>query len=596
MWHSLTKLIDLLSGAERRSFALLVVLMLLEAILEMAGVAVVPLYITVLAYPDKIIDNPLLRDMLTPAWREWLTREHLLIWGGVAMFALYGVKTAYVVFLAYWKARFAQTRALKLGTRLFSAYLRAPFIFHLRNNSSELQRNINQECQQLAVRVLMPMVEFISNGFILLGISAVLVAILDLRVLAWLGGFLGVGIGIGTLLQNRVRHLGVDAQAYRGAVIRSVTEGLGGVKEIIVLGRTEHFLARLREALINVFRIQRTMQIIQRAIPQLIELTGIFGLIGVTLMLFHFGNDNQEIIATLSVFAVALTRMKGAVRGLMDCFTEVRHNAASLDIVYEGLNSLEPLVDDTPRTRTPLPFREHIQLEDLGYRYPGAAQDSLHGVNLRIAHGEAIGIVGTSGAGKSTLIDLILGVLEPRHGEILVDGHDIRGALPAWQANLGYVPQALFLVDGSLTENIALGLDPATVQRADVERAAAAAELGPLLARLPQGLDTAIGERGIRLSGGERQRIAIARALYHNPDILIMDEATSALDNTTEAAVIEAVAALKGNRTILMIAHRLTTVRRCDRIVFLKNGTIDAIGTYEQLQEQHPEFREMTTA
>ncbi len=595
MWHSLTKLIDLLSGAERRSLMLLVLLMLCEAMLEMAGVAVVPLYITVLAYPEKLIDNPVLREALSPYWRQWLSREHLLVWGGVAMFGLYGFKTAYVVFLAYWKARFAQTRALKLSTRLFTAYLRAPYIFHLRNNSSELQRNINQECQQLSVRVLMPMVEFISNIFILLGISGVLVAILDLRVLVWLAGFLGGGIGIATLLQNRVKRLGVEAQAHRGMVIRSVTEGLGGVKEIIVLGRTDYFLARLREALVNVFRIQRTMQLVQRAIPQLIELTGIFGLLGVTLMLFQLGSDNQAIIATLSVFAVALTRMKGAVRGLMDNFTEVRHNAASLDIVHDGLRTLEPLLNDAARVSAPLPFRQHIEIQQLGYRYPGATQDSLHAVNLRIARGEAIGIVGTSGAGKSTLIDLILGVLAPVDGQIRVDGKDIRATLSAWQANLGYVPQALFLIDGTLTENIALGLEPAAVDRAGVERAAAAAELGPLLARLPQGLDTTIGEHGIRLSGGERQRIAIARALYHNPDILIMDEATSALDNTTEAAVIEAVAALKGDRTILMIAHRLSTVRRCDRIVFLKAGTIDAIGTFEELQAQHPEFHEMST-
>lgn len=595
MWHSLTKLISLLSGAERRSLALLVVLMLVEAMLEMAGVAVVPLYITVLAYPDKLIDNPLLRAALSREWREWLSREHLLVWGGVAMFVLYGVKTAYVVFLAYWKARFAQTRALKLGTRLFSAYLRAPYIFHLRNNSSELQRNINQECQQLAVRVLMPMVEFISNIFILIGISAVLFAILDLRVLLWLGGFLGVGIGIATLLQNRVKRLGVEAQKHRGMLIRSVTEGLGGVKEILVLGRAEYFLARLRAALLNVFRIQRTMQIVQRAIPQLIELTGIFGLIGVTLMLFHLGKDNQAIIATLSVFAVALTRMKGAVRGLMDNFTEVHHNSASLDIVHDGLRSLEPLVNNAPRSGEPLPFRQHIELDGLGYRYPGAAQDSLRDIHLRIARGEAIGIVGTSGTGKSTLIDLVLGVLEPTQGQIDVDGQDIRSDLAAWQANLGYVPQTLFLIDGSLTENIALGVEALNVDHAGVARAAAAAELGALLTRLPQGLDTPIGERGIRLSGGERQRIAIARALYHNPDILIMDEATSALDNTTEAAVIEAVAALKGNRTILMVAHRLSTVRRCDRIVFLKNGTIDAIGTYEQLQQTHAEFRQMSS-
>jgi ATP-binding cassette subfamily C protein len=596
MWHSLTKLIELLSGAERRSLALLVFLMLFEAMLEMAGVAIVPLYITVLAYPEKLIDNPLLRAALSPEWRDWLSREHLLVWGGVAMFALYGFKTAYVVFLAYWKARFAQTRALKLGTRLFAAYLRAPYIFHLRNNSSDLQRNITQECQQLAERVLMPMVEFISNSFILFGISAVLVSVLDLRVLLWLAGFLGAGIGIATLLQNRVKTLGVEAQQHRGVLIRSVTEGLGGVKEISVLGRADYFLTRLRTALANVFRIQRTMQIVQRAIPQLIELTGIFGLIGVTLMLFHLGDDNQTIIATLSVFAVALTRMKGAVRGLMDNFTEVRHHAASLDIVHEGLSTLEAHSLPVARGSAVLPFRTAIDIQDLGYRYPGAAQDSLRRVNLRIERGEAIGIVGSSGAGKSTLIDLILGVLAPVHGHISVDGQDIRDAMAGWQANLGYVPQSLFLIDGTITQNIALGLEPGKIDQTQVERAAAAAELGPLLARLPEGLATTIGERGIRLSGGERQRIAIARALYHNPDILIMDEATSALDNTTEAAVIEAVATLKGDRTIVMIAHRLSTVRRCDRVVFLKHGAIDAVGTYEQLQQTHEDFRNMLTA
>lgn len=243
---------------------------------------------------------------------------------------LYAVKTAYMVFIAYWKARFAQTRALKLGTRLFSAYLRAPYIFHLRNNSSELQRNINQECQQLAVRVLMPMVEFIDHCFILAGITAVLVLILDLRVLLWLGGFSG----------GRHRHRDAVAESRAAPRRRSPGPSRHGHtqrhrgprrgQEIIVLGRAGYFLERLRVALINVFRIQRSMQIIQRAVPQLIELTGIFGLIGVTLMLFHLGSDNQEIIATLSVFAVALTRMKGAVRGLMDCFTEVRHNAPSL--------------------------------------------------------------------------------------------------------------------------------------------------------------------------------------------------------------------------------------------------------------------------
>ncbi|MBX9609333.1 MAG: ABC transporter ATP-binding protein/permease [Gammaproteobacteria bacterium] len=596
MWASLTKLLTLLSGAERRSLAILVVLMLFEAALEMLGVAVVPLYITVLAYPERLIDNPLLASHLPTAARAWMTRDHLLVWGGLAMLALFATKTAYSVFLAYWRARFAQTRALKLSLRLFTAYLRAPYVFHLRNNSAELQRNINQECSQLAVRVLMPMVEFLSHLLVLTGITAVLMLILDLRVLAWLGGFLAVGMGLATLLQNRVKRLGVEAQHHRGAMIRSVTEGLGGVKEIQVLQRAAPFVERLRVAMANVFRIQRTMQVLARAIPQLIELIGIFGLIGVTLMLFHRGADNQEIIATLSVFAVALTRMKGAVRGVMDTYTEVRHNAASLDIVHAGLAELETTDESAPSDHGTLPLRATLELDGLCYRHPGAGQDSLRNVSLRIARGEAIGIVGASGAGKSTLIDLVLGVLAPSSGSIRVDGQDIRAALPAWQRGLGYVPQALFLVDGTFTENIALGIPARDLDRARLERAAQAAELGPLIARLPQGLDTEIGERGIRLSGGERQRIAIARALYHEPDVLILDEATSALDNTTEAAVIAAVDALKGDRTILMIAHRLSTVRRCDRIVFLKDGAIDAIGSFDELEARHAAFRDMSRA
>jgi ATP-binding cassette subfamily C protein len=291
---------------------------------------------------------------------------------------------------------------------------------------------------------------------------------------------------------------------------------------------------------------------------------------------------------------------------MMHTYTEVRHNAASLEVVFDGLRVLEspeslamaeaePVTSDRGHALRvePVEFREEIRLRDLGYRYPGAKRDSLWGVNLTIRRGEAIGFVGATGSGKSTLVDLVLGVLQPSRGSIAVDGRDIRSCLNSWQRKLGYVPQAFFLVDGSVRQNVAFGIEAEHVDDLRLAQAVKAAELDKLVARLPNGLDTVIGERGVRLSGGERQRVAIARALYNDPEVLVMDEATSALDNTTEAAVIDAVEALKGDRTLLIVAHRLSTVRRCDRIVFLKDGAVDAIGGYDELRTGHTEFRLM---
>lgn len=589
MTEALGKLWQLLNPRERRSFVVLVAVMLVEALLEMAGVALVPLYVTALAYPAGAAGVPRLDALATLLPVE----SRSLVQASLALLAFFAAKAAYATFAAYWKARFAQNRARKLSLRLFAAYLDAPWTFHLRHNASDLLRNVNQECTQLAQRVLIPLVEFIANAFVIAGICAVLLAVLELGVLAWLGLFLALGLASAALLHGRVKRLGIDAQNERGEVLRTLGEGLGAVKELGLLGRGAYFVRRLDRALVRTFGIQRTMLLIQRGTPAVIELTGIVGLVGVTLMLLAADAPTAEIIATLSIFAVALTRMKGALRGVMDTYTEVRHHAPSLDVVHAGLAELERAW--RPDRHTDLPFTRSIELRGLGYRHPGG-HAGVSDIQLDIRRGEAVGFVGETGAGKSTLLDLLLGVIEPAEGSIRVDGRDIREAPAAWRRLLGYVPQAFFLVDGSVRDNIALGLEAPEIDPERLAEAVRAASLDGLVARLPQGLDTQVGERGVRLSGGERQRIAIARALYQRPAVLVMDEATSALDNTTESAVIEAVTALKGDRTILMVAHRLGTVRRCDRIVFLKHGRIDAIGSYDTLLHEHPEFRRMAAS
>ncbi len=596
MLDTIAKLNRLLSTRERNGFAILVVVMLCEALLDMASVALVPLYVTALAFPESLLGDERVMAWLPAAWHDGLDRHALIFWGGLTLLAFFAVRAAYTIFATYWKARFAQNRARKLSVRLFRAYLDAPYVFHLRSNASELLRNINQECTQLAARVLLPLVELVSNGLVIAGITGMLVWLLDAGVLLWLLLFLGAGIASAAAMHGRIKHLGVAAQADRARVIRTVTEGLGGVREIRVLRRAGYFVRRLDGALTRIFDVQRVMQVLQRALPTLIELVGIAGLVGVTLMMLARDEPTEAIVATLSVFAVALTRMKGALRGALNNFTDVRHYSPSLDVISCGLDELEDRADPAPSGSPPLTLNEGIELDGIGYRFPGAPRDSLDDISIRVARGEAVGFVGPTGAGKSTLLNILLGILDPDRGAIRVDGEDIRGRAAAWQVHLGYVPQELFLIDGTLVENIALGLEGEQIDRARVAEAAAAAELTPLLERLPQGLDSVVGERGIRLSGGERQRIAIARALYGDPDVLIMDEATSALDNNTEAAVIDGVSALKGRRTIFMVAHRLSTVRRCDRIVYLNAGRIEAIGSYDELRAAHAGFRRMSDA
>ncbi len=589
----------LLTRREKRSFLILVAIMVVEALLEMLAIGLIPLFITTLAYPEHLATSTVFARVAEFVPAVALSRESTVLWGSASLLAFYLLKTAYAVVATYWKARFAHNRALKLSVRLYSAYLRAPYTYHLQHNASELFRNVNTECVNLANKVLLPCVEVFSQLAVLAGIVTVVLFLVPPVAALWLVVFLALGLAVSTRLQRRSKRLGARAQQHRRIIVRAINEGLGGVKELSVLQRTATFVERLAAPLERVLGIQRRHQLVRQAIPAVIETLGIVGLLGVTVMLVLDGSTPQHLVATLSVFAVAMARMKSAVRMVMVSYNELRHNSASLGVVHDGLRQLEPALPDVRQPNAPaarLPFAHAIALDDVVYRYPGATRPALNGVSLSIARGEAVGIVGSTGSGKSTLMDVILGVLKPEQGTVRVDGVDVQGDVAAWQLNLGYVPQSVFLLDASVAENIALGIAPHEVDPARLERAVWAAELGNLVARLPQGLDTAVGERGARLSGGERQRIAIARALYHEPDVLMMDEATSALDNATEATVVAAVEALKGDRTIVMIAHRLSTVRRCDRIVFLKDGRVDAVGSYDELVAGHAEFARMTRA
>jgi len=599
---SLKKLWWLLSARDRRNAFLLSGLLLINGLIEMVGVGIVPVYISIVAYPEKLIEHELVQTMFA-APGEVLTQTTLLYWGSVLMLVFFTVKLLYTLFLTYYQALFIHNRVLQIGDRLFTAYMRAPYVFHLDRNSAQLLRNLNTECALLGSNVLSPLVLLATHIFAALAITGLLIAASPGFAVASLVLFILFAALVSGQLHRKFKELGLKAQTARGELVRSVSEGLGGVKEIRVLRREGAFTRRYRRALTDNLSVQRFMQVIGHGIPMVMEWISVAGLLVVVLILFSMGMTSETVVSVVVLFAVSLLRLKGAIGTIIGRYAGLRQNLVSVDVVYDDLLALEKERAARHATRTKLAgaggparaigYNRGIALEAVSFRYPNGHQDALHSVSLGIDKGEAIGFVGSTGAGKSTVIDVVLGVLTPTRGRVLVDGIDIRADIDAWQRHIGYIPQSIYLVDGTIRQNIALGLPAAEIDDIAVERSLRAAHLDDFVQTLPNGIETVIGERGVRLSGGQRQRIAIARALYDNPDVLIMDEATSALDNVTERAVIRAVEELKGERTILMIAHRLSTVENCDRIVLLEQGVIEAIGTYDELIKASPEFRRM---
>ncbi|BAN69950.1 ABC transporter ATP-binding protein [endosymbiont of unidentified scaly snail isolate Monju] len=542
--------------------------MLFDALLEILSLHLVPAYVGLVAYPEK------LQALLPNTW-HLESHDKIVLWASVAIALFFAIKLLVNARIGLARIHFAQQTAVNLSTRLLDAYLHAPHEYHLQHNSAELQRNLNSDSVQLADQLLIPLGDLLSQGAIILAVLGVFLFYIPVDVLAVLVGVLAVAGHAVLSQQHRLQQEGKEVQQLRGRLIKNTNEALGCAKEISLLGRQKFFVERFRDLFSRLTRHQRHIQIMAgRLIPGGIELATIVALAGMIYLLFRQGHNSQEVLELITIAAVGLARLKGSLSGFMGAHSLLEHKRAILDAIHADLAELETFTTMTTDHETAPAFRRELALADVHYRYPGSDHDVLRGVNLVIRKGEAIGFVGKTGAGKSTLIDLIMGLVHPTAGKLLLDSRPLHEQLPAWQRQIGHVPQLLSLVDGTIRENVALGLRPEQINEAALLRAVEQSQLTELVERLPDGLDTVIGERGIRLSGGQRQRIAIARALYHDPEIIIFDEATSALDNETEAEVIRAVDSLKGHKTILMIAHRLSSLRQCDNVYNLERGKI----------------------
>ncbi len=498
-------------------------------------------------------------------------------------------------------ARFSAGLNARLSSRLLRNYLMRPYVYHLGHNSSEFLRTIFSE------------VDFVSDGFLEAGLNAVarFLTIVGLGVVLLLvhpgvtllaGGFLAGSYSlIYLLLRRRLVAAAETRSECDDARYQAVAEAFGTVKEVKVMQRERFFLEAFEKPSRRYFRNLEKAQIYSELPRHLVETIAFAGMVGVALVLLREKGGMSGALPVLGLFAVAGYRLLPAIKGFYTCVSQMRYFRGSVETVYRECVEAERAAGERREmeereTRTErLPFRRAIELREVSFSYPGGSRAAVSGVDLTIPVRARVGFCGRSGSGKTTLADIVLGLLEPDSGRILVDGVGLdSGNRAAWQRNCGYVPQQIFLTDDTIRSNIAFGVPVGEIDDERVRAAARLANLGGFIeAGLPEGYETKVGERGVRLSGGQRQRIGIARALYHDPEVIVLDEATSSLDAETERAIVEAVQSLAGRKTILMIAHRLSTIRESDLLVFLEEGEVRAVGSYAELVAGNEGFRRL---
>lgn len=571
---STRKIGSLLTPAERRRALVLLGLMFVGMALETLGVGLVIPAIALITQRDFTQNYPVFQPMLQLLGSP--SQATLVISGMLVLVGVYLIKALYLAFLAWWQSRFAFDMQANLSQRLFATYLRQPYTFHLQHNSAQLIRNVINEVNQLTGKCIVPGMMLLTESLVLIGICVLLLAVEPMGALMVVSILGSAAWMFHRLTRSRISRWGEARLLHEGLRIQHLQQGLGGAKDVKLLGREAEFLAQYRPHNYKSARVAQLQSTLQQ-LPRLwLEVLAVSGLAMLVITMLAQGRSLESVLPTLGLFAAAAFRFIPSVNRVLSAVQSLRYGLPVIDVLYKELGLAVP--QETSIRSSPRPFHASLELNRVSYTYPSAAESALKDISLIIRHGESVGFIGTSGAGKSTLVDILLGLLKPDTGMVRVDDYDIQTNLRGWQDQIGYVPQSVFLTDDTLRRNVAFGLASEQIDDAAVQRAIHAAQLETFVASLPEGLETLVGERGIRLSGGQRQRIGIARALYHDPAVLVLDEATSALDTSTEIGVMQAITALQGSKTILIVAHRLSTVEHCDRLYRLEQGKIVSEG------------------
>ncbi|MEL7352915.1 MAG: ABC transporter ATP-binding protein [Cyanobacteria bacterium P01_A01_bin.116] len=607
MIQYLSKVLYILSGS-RMQLVLLLGSFVFASLLEALGVGLIAPFLSIAADPN-IARESILQGLLSFLQ---LTSDSQIVTGlALMLIVVFCVKTAVYFFCKLYILKYSYWQKNRLEVRLMETYLRIPYIFHLNKNSAVLVKNIAIEAHQFTTNSLIPLLEIIAN-IIVMTVLLALLAYSDISLLIVALVIILPTILVFARLSRRVKAWGEIMSTANHNMIAAINHGIGGLKETKVIGCESHFEQELHS-----YSKQYSDAAVRSDAFRVLPRVSIEAILVVFLLVFIVfsqlvtGRSLSELTAVMGLFAVASIRLVPAVSQILSALGQIRFSLFALDMLCMDLKETEQFNQDgTQKSRlavsTPsqiasqrarnlghdrapqssmasLPFNYEVALEGITYRYPSAEAPAIKNFSLTLRKGESIALVGKSGSGKTTLVDILLGLLEPEQGDITVDGRSAYEDIRGWQNLLGYIPQSIFLTDSTIEQNIAYGVPVEEIDNERLQQAIAAAQLEELIAQMPDGVKTEVGERGVRVSGGQRQRIGIARALYHGREILVLDEATSALDTETEQLVSEAINALAGSKTLIIIAHRYSTIEKCDRIYELSNGELEQSGTYSEV-------------
>jgi ABC-type multidrug transport system fused ATPase/permease subunit len=567
VWAILTK-------KERRNLIWVFSLMLFGTVLETFSLGLVVPVVGLLTKPEYLKSHQRIDELLNfPSQTQFVVGAMLLL------VLVYVVKSIFLIGSLWVQYGYSTSVTKRLGRTLFENYLKQPYTFHLQRNSATLIRN-SQNTTSVMAGTINPILSIAADALVTAGMMVLLLIIEPKGTIITILVFALSSIALRKFSNRRIQLWGEAQNFHKGMILQHLQQGFGGVKDVKILGRENYFVNQYSDHLDGNANVLRRFSLAQ-AVPRFgLEILMMIGLASLVSTMVLSGQELTEILPVLGLFGAAAFRLLPAVnRSIMSAQT-INLNRPLVDIVAADLG----LIISTATTKSDQShLASSISVKDLSFSYENASAQALTGVSVEIFRGEAVGLVGSSGSGKSTLVDVLLGLLKPTTGRVLVDGTDIHNNLRWWQDQIGYVPQSIFLTDDTLRRNVAFGLPKDEIDEVAIEAAIHSAQLEDFVASLPDGLDTIVGERGVRLSGGQRQRIGIARALYNNPDVLVLDEATSSLDTETEHGVMQAVQALQGEKTVIIVAHRLSTVEYCDRLYRLENARIVDEGTFSEV-------------
>ena len=585
------KLLFLLTLQERKQAGLLLIMIIIMALLDMVGVASILPFVAILTNPVLIETNAILNSMFQVSKILGVESNQEFIFAlGVLAFFLLIISLSFKALTTYAQMRFVQMREYSIGKRLIEGYLHQPYSWFLSRNSADLGTTILSEVQELINNSMSPLMELFSKGIVAIALITLLFLV-NPKLALIVGLLLGsIYFFIFCVVRNYLNRTGKKRLKNNQLRFALINEAFGAIKEIKVGGLEETYIKNFSSSAQVFAKTQSSSKIISQLPRFILEAAGFGGILLIILYIIARTGSFNNALPIVSLYVFAGYRLLPALQQIYSSFTRLSFLGPSLDKLHNDLKNLQPF--NKNQVTGILPFNKTISLKNIDYNYPNSLITSLKDINLTIYAKSSVGLVGATGSGKTTVADIILGLLVPQKGTLEIDGKVISSQnLKSWQRSIGYVPQHIYLSDDTVAANIAFGVEHKNINQEAVEKSAKIANLHNfIIDELPKKYQTTIGERGVKLSGGQRQRIGIARALYHDPQVLILDEATSALDNQTEKEVMDAINNLSKDITIILIAHRLNTIKKCDKIFLLDKGQLKNQGTFEDLIKINENF------